>query len=130
MRLEEDLYLVTFNYCIRTSFCFWFGLVCCFTSQSTAMVMSGWDARLTFFPGKLEQEVNQYFMRIHSLEFNDHSPQKYGTRLGSNSPPLVLQSDMHKWSDTLPTALRGLEQVVCVYLIHACLMGKISWFAS
>ena len=47
MRYQEDLYLVTFNYCIHTGFCFWFGLVCCFTSQSTAMVMMRCSVHLT-----------------------------------------------------------------------------------
>ena len=32
---------------------FWFGLVCCFTPQSTAMVMSGRSVHLTtLFPGQ------------------------------------------------------------------------------
>ena len=132
MRHQEDLYLVTFKYCIHTGFLFlvWFGLLLYVSVNSY-----GHDAMLsslnhTFSRACLNKRLNKYFMHIHSLEFNDHSPQKYGTRLKSNSPPLVLQSDMHKWSDTLPTALREPEQVVCVYIIHACLMGKIAWFAS
>ena len=39
--------------------------VCCFTSQLTAMVMSGRSVHLTtLFLGRLEQAVNQYFMHI------------------------------------------------------------------
>ena len=39
--------------------------------------------------------------------FHDQSPRKYGTRAGSNSLPLDLQSDTYLQPDTLPTALRG-----------------------
>ena len=121
----------------------------------------------TFFLGKLEQVVNQYFVHILSL-VTDNSPswmnqqeendsrnyfminlhesmepgrdrtrdpwicsqtriccqthyrlryvarcfminllRKYGTRPGSNTRPLDLQSDMHMYSDTLLTALCG-----------------------
>ena len=45
-------------------FCF----VCCFTSQSTAMVMAEWSVHLTtLFLGKLEQAVYQYFVHKLSL---------------------------------------------------------------
>ena len=52
-----------------------FGLVCNFTSKSTAMVLSGRSAHLTtlFFLGKLEQAVNQYFVHILSL-VTDNNP--------------------------------------------------------
>ena len=41
---------------------------CCFTSQSTAMVITGWPFHLTtLLLGKLEQAVNQSFVHILSL---------------------------------------------------------------
>ena len=47
-----------------------FGLVCCFTSYATAMVMWERSVHLTtiFFLDKLEQAVNQYFVYILSHE--------------------------------------------------------------
>ena len=43
-------------------------------SKSTAMVMTGRSVHLsTFFPGKLEQVVNQYFVYILSL-VTDNNP--------------------------------------------------------
>ena len=49
-------------------------LFCCFTSQATAKVMAGRSVQLTtFFLGKLEQAVNQYF--VHILSFvTDNNP--------------------------------------------------------
>ena len=53
--------------------CF-FGLVCCFTYQSKAMVMSGRSVhQTTFFLSKLEQAVNQYFVYILSF-VTDNNP--------------------------------------------------------
>ena len=50
-------------------------LFCCVTSQSTAMVMSGWSVHLTALLslGRLEHAVNQYFVYIHLL-VTDNSP--------------------------------------------------------
>ena len=46
------------------------GLICCFKSQSTVMVMSGQSAHLLhFFRGKLEQAVNQYLVHIYTFAF-------------------------------------------------------------
>ena len=54
---------------------FSFGLISCLTSQSTAMVRLGWSVHLTtlFFLGKLDKEVNQFFMHILSL-VTDNNP--------------------------------------------------------
>ena len=53
------------------------GLFVCFVAlrpKSTAMVMVGWSVHLTtFFLGKLEQAVNQYFVQILSL-VTDNDP--------------------------------------------------------
>ena len=49
-------------------------LFCCFTSQSTAMVMAGRSVDLTtLFLDKLEQAVNQYFVHI-LLHVTDNNP--------------------------------------------------------
>ena len=104
-------------------------LFCCFTSQVNNYGHGGTvsSPNHTFFQGKLEQAVNQYFMHILSLVtdnnpswmnqrkggewpyklFHNQSPRKYGTRPGSKSRPLDLQSDLHLLPDTLPTALCG-----------------------
>ena len=49
--------------------------VYCITSQSTAMVMSGWSVHLTtpFSLDRLEQVVNQYLVYIHLL-VTDNNP--------------------------------------------------------
>ena len=114
-------------------------LFCCFTSQVNSYGHCGTvsSPNHTFFLGKLEQAVNQYFVHILSLVtdnnpswmiqrkggewplklFHDQSTRKYGTGPGSNSRPLNLQSDSHLLPDTLPTALRGpvhLEITECL----------------
>ena len=51
-------------------------LFCCFSPQSTAMVIVGRSDHLrnhTYFLGKLEQAVNQYFVHILSL-VTDNNP--------------------------------------------------------
>ena len=49
-------------------------LACCFTSQSTAMVMLGRSVHLTtLFLGKLDQAVYQYFVQILSV-VTDNNP--------------------------------------------------------
>ena len=50
---------------------------------------------LELFSGREKNDCRNYFMI-------------YGTKLGSNSRPLDLQSDSHLLPDTLQTALRGL----------------------
>ena len=44
--------------------------MCCFTSQSTYMVMAGRSGHLTTFFSwvQLEQEVTKYFVHMHSLD--------------------------------------------------------------
>ena len=104
-------------------------LFCCFTSQVNSYGHGGTvsSPNHTFFLGKLEQAVNQYFVHILSLVtdknpswmfqrmggewlqklFHNKSPRKYGTGPGSNSWPLDLQSDSPLLPDMLLTALRG-----------------------
>ena len=48
----------------------------------------------------------------------DQAPQKYGTRPGSNSRPLDLQSDLDLLPDTLPTALRPQLSVTSEELVN------------
>ena len=85
----------------------------------------------TFFLGKLDKAVNQYFVHILSLVtdnnpsrisrrernhlFHDQSTWKYGTGPGSNSRPLDLQSD------TLPTGLSGAVIYQSETILHTIL---------
>ena len=102
-----------------------FCLVWLFTSQSTAMVMSGWSIHLiTLFScasliNQLTSTSCTYFRLqlttslLESVEgrrmavklFHDQSLQKYESSPGANSRPLDLQSDTYLQSDTLLTAL-------------------------
>ena len=89
-----------------------------------------------FFLGKLEQAINQYFLHILTLNWQqsfltdsgegrrmtvDQSPRKYGTGPISNSRPLDLQSDSHLLPDTLQTGLRGPVQLWTVQIGKFCL---------
>ena len=68
-----------FYSCSEVSF---IGLFCCFTSQSTAMVMVGRSVHLTtHFLGKFEQAVNQYFVYILSL-VTDNNPFRINRQKG------------------------------------------------
>ena len=49
-----------------------------------------------------------------AVEINQ-SPVKYGTRSGSNSRPLDLQSDSHLLPDTLSNALRDPVGYLCFF---------------
>ena len=69
--VKDTVVAALIHYTLSTDFWLtfleWFGLVCCFTSQSTAMVMSRRSVHLTtLFLGKLEQAVKPvwYFMLI------------------------------------------------------------------
>ena len=81
-------------------------LFCCFTSQVNSYGHGGTvsSPNHTFFLGKLEQAVNQYFVHILSLVtdnnpfkggewpqklFHNQSPQKYGTGRGSTCNPRI-----------------------------------------
>ena len=88
----------------------------CFTSQvnSYGHGRTVSSPNNTFFIGKLEQAVNQYFVHILSLVTDSNlaegrrmTVEIIGTGPGSNSLTLDLQSDSHLLPDTLPTALRG-----------------------
>ena len=59
---------------IHQSYTINFGLFCCLTSQSTAMVMSERSVhKTTLFLGKLDKAINQYFVDILSL-LSDNKP--------------------------------------------------------
>ena len=63
-----DLTSNFFVLCTNMKVYLFFGLVSCLTSQSTVMVMLGWSVHLmTFFLGKFDKAVNQYFVHILSL---------------------------------------------------------------
>ena len=59
-------------------------LFVCFVAlrpKSTAMVMVGWSVHHTFFLGKLEQAVNQFFVHVLSLA-TDNNPSSMIQRKG------------------------------------------------
>ena len=103
------------------------GLVWCFMSLSTDMVMSRQSVHLTtLFPGQAWLSVlpvlcahtfacnwqQPFLNQLKGGEwpkklFHDQSPWKYGTRVESNHDPWICSQALNNLqSDTLPTALR------------------------
>ena len=71
--------------------------VYCITSQSTAMVMSGWSVHLTtpFSLDRLEQVVNQYLVYIHLL-VTDNNPFEWISLREENDSKNYFMINLHE----------------------------------